>query len=408
MRTVFLSYAFPPLQYPRAIQVARLATHLEGRRIEVYFGDEGAPGDLSPLAGMDPSRVAEHGVPVRSRPGSELRRRVLRGRPYLPDGQRAWARRAARTILAEQQLDEPDDVLVTFGQPMSDHLAGRWLKRRTGVRWIAHFSDPWVDNPLRPLFGPERWVNRRLETQVMQDADLLVFTSQQTIDLVLRGNRAPFRQKARVLPHAFDPALYGDAPVARGGRIVVRYLGGFYGRRTPAPLIAALEILARTDAGLLEDVVVEFIGSMPARIAAAVRGSALPDGLVRILPRVDYRASLEAMSEADVLLIIDAPADESVFLPSKLIDYVGARRPLLGITPPGAAADLLERLGAPVVHPEDTGGAADALRALLLAARSERQTGPFGAPEVVAAYEASTVARAFEQMIQGLRGSAAS
>ena len=46
-----------------------------------------------------------------------------------------------------------------------------------------------------------------------------------------------------------------------------------------------------------------------------------------------------------MLLVIDAPADESLFLPSKLIDYLPARKPILGLTPArGASADLIRAL----------------------------------------------------------------
>lgn len=403
MTTIFLSYAFPPLQYPRAIQVARLAAHLPGRRIEVYGADEGTPGDPTPLAGMEPGKVAVHRLPSPVRP-SPLRyvRGALRGRPFLPDPHRRWAMRAARHIAASHGLRSPGDVVVTFGQPMSDHLAGAWLKRRTGVRWIAHFSDPWVDNPLRRLRGPERWINRHLEAKVFRHADLLVFTSAQTVDLVFRGAHAPLGDKARVLPHAFDPSQYPEIDEPRGERLVLRYVGGFYGRRTPEPLLAALRVIVARSPAALEGVTVELIGSMPARMATAVRSADLPDGLVRILPRVDYRTSLAAMRSADVLLVIDAPAETSVFLPSKLVDYAGARRPMLGLTPEGAAADLLRRLGAPVVDPSHPVDAADALERLILEARNDRcMDRTAGYSEVLADYEASTVASAFAAMLEG-------
>jgi hypothetical protein len=67
----------------------------------------------------------------------------------------------------------------------------------------------------------------------------------------------------------------------------------------------------------------------------------LPPGLVRFLPSVPYCASLALMRQADLLLHIDAPAGESVFLASKLIDYLGARRPILAVTPRGTAARLV-------------------------------------------------------------------
>jgi hypothetical protein len=72
-------------------------------------------------------------------------------------------------------------------------------------------------------------------------------------------------------------------------------------------------------------------------------------------------------AQADVLLVIDAPSESpSVFLPSKLIDYLPLRKPILGLTPPsGASARLLRRLGCSVVAPDDVAGIASALRDLV-------------------------------------------
>ena len=91
----------------------------------------------------------------------------------------------------------------------------------------------------------------------------------------------------------------------------------------------------------------------------------LPDGLWQPYAPVDYRASLRLMPQADALLLIDAALSESPFFPSKLADYLGAGRPILGLTPDGTAADLLRAYGAPVAHPDDQGAVIDCLCALL-------------------------------------------
>ncbi len=76
-----------------------------------------------------------------------------------------------------------------------------------------------------------------------------------------------------------------------------------------------------------------------------------------------------------MLLVIDAPADDSLFLPSKLIDYLPLRRPILGLTPlRGASADLIRRLGYPVVAPDDEAAIAGQIEALL----DLKQTGRLG------------------------------
>ncbi len=43
----------------------------------------------------------------------------------------------------------------------------------------------------------------------------------------------------------------------------------------------------------------------------------------------------------------------SPFLPSKLIDYIGANKPIFGITSPGTAQKLIEEMGFLVAHPND-------------------------------------------------------
>jgi hypothetical protein len=91
------------------------------------------------------------------------------------------------------------------------------------------------------------------------------------------------------------------------------------------------------------------------------------DGIVRFLDRVSPADAAAIAADADVLLVIDAPSDgPSVFLPSKLIDYLPFRKPILGVTPPiGASASLLRRLGCCVASPADAGEIADALATLI-------------------------------------------
>jgi hypothetical protein len=58
------------------------------------------------------------------------------------------------------------------------------------------------------------------------------------------------------------------------------------------------------------------------------------------------------MVASDALLVVDAPGAHSLFLPSKVVDYLGARRPIFGITPEGPTARILTAFGQPVVTPE--------------------------------------------------------
>jgi glycosyltransferase involved in cell wall biosynthesis len=292
-------------------------------------------------------------------------------------------------------------VLVTFGQPMMDHLAGLTIKRRTGVRWIAHFSDPWADNPFDPRAGD--WLES--EAAVLESADLAIFTSQETVDLVYAKHPRAWRARARVLPHAYDASLYPEA-AGENDYITVRYLGNLFAGRGPEPLFKALSILNKRSPEILTRVRFEFIGETPSSGATNPLLSQLPPQCVKFLPRVGYLQSLSLAKSADLLLNIDAPATTSVFLPSKLIDYVGAERPIFGISPPGTAATLINSLGGWVADPTQPEQIASKLSAAL-AYVAQRQIEPQYNAAIRSTYEVSVVSASFERMIAQLKNSSA-
>lgn len=380
MTVVALSYAYPPLRYPRAIQVARLVAHLD-EDVHVVCADEpGAPHDPSlERAYADAAPVTRVAWTRGARLAQRVRDKVLEDRVLVPDRFRPWQRGA---VAAARPLIGPDDVLVTFGQPMSDHLAGLRLLRSVGVPWIAHFSDPWVDSALRHAGRATRTLNERLERAVIERADAVVFTSDATVELVMRKYPDALRQRVHVVPHAFDPALYPEAEPEPG---LLRYVGNFYGNRGPKPLFDALR--------RLDGVRVEIVGSSEQPIEDAPPG-------VSVRGAVDYLDSLALMRSSAALLVLDAPGARSVFLPSKLVDYLGAGRPIVALTPPGAAADLAERAGGRVADPSDPAAAAEAIAATL----ADRAPRPVP-EELRREYEAPAVAERMAAVIGAARAS---
>jgi glycosyltransferase involved in cell wall biosynthesis len=397
VKTLLLSYSFPPQRFPRAIQVAHLARH-SSLPLEVVAVDDEEPGDPGLAATLPPS------LPVRRIPWAgravlerSLRDRTLKDRAYMPDPFAPWARAIARELTSERALGI-DDVLVTFGQPMSDHLAGLRIARSSRARWIAHFSDPWVDSPFRRTSKLVARVSARQEAAVIKAADGLVFPSRETLDLVMRKYAPAARGKATVLPHAFDAGLYPATPDEAGEKLIVRYVGNFYGDRGPEPLFRGL---GKLDAETLNSIRVELIGTFENDPLSVPGAAALPAGLVTVRPALMYLEALAAMKSADLLLIIDAPGPQSVFLPSKLVEYLGARRPIVGITPQGAAASLISAAGGPCAIPADPDATAEALRAGIALARANRGT-EWGDPTMIDAYRAENVAAAFDEIVRSV------
>lgn len=359
MTAVALSYCFPPGSFAQSPQVARFVAALDADVVVVAGDDESRDETL--LRTIEPHvRVERLGWSRVSTVRRLSRRVTIRGWGARPDAYRPWVDVASRRV--SRLLDHGGDLLATFGQPMSDHLAGFTASAAKGVPWLAHFSDPWLDNPYHSLGGSRRWQTKR-HRWTTDRAAALVVTSEETAALITARHPSASGY-IHVVPHSFDERLYPAFRPADGA-LVVRHVGRFYGPRSPVPLLAGLRLLLdrREDLG---DVRFELIGP---RWSGPID---LPQGLVSQGPIVSYLESLAMMRAADALLVIDAPSGSSPFLPSKLVDYIGAGRPVLGLTPPGAAAGAIAGIGGAVADPADVDACADALLAMLSMAGSCR------------------------------------
>jgi hypothetical protein len=118
------------------------------------------------------------------------------------------------------------------------------------------------------------------------------------------------------------------APPETGGPLRIVFTGHIYvGFRDPSPLFEALRSLKLTP----DDVIVEFIGSSNKAVRDLADGFGL-DTLIRTEKTIPYRAALERQLRADVLLHMQwCDPKEYGTIAGKIFDYLGARRPILGI-----------------------------------------------------------------------------
>lgn len=357
MKVLSICYMLPPAMYPQAIQIGRLLYHSQLHHY-VITADLGHEPRKLGVYNDFVSRMAQvHYYQEERQLPSLLHKILYYFAPFYgacPDNFKGWVNKVFKAYSArlEQQKVPLPECLVSFGVPMSDHLLAMKLKEKHGIPWIAHFSDPWSDNPFKKHHIISKFVNRKLEERVVRVADEVIFTSEETKKLVM--SKYPDLSKGTVLGHSYDDALYPKkSPSRSDGTTVIKHIGSLYGYRSPKPLFKALRSLYLKEPELLENVCFEFIGYVAPRMKSNSDLKALPEGLVHFTGGVDYSQSLQEMSSSDALLIIDAPAKESVFLPSKLIDYVGARRPILAITPKGTSQKLVNKMGFCAVDPED-------------------------------------------------------
>ena len=361
MRILAIVYCLPPLLVPAAMCYLKLLLGLREKGVDVEAVAIRPETFVAPLDGLEdptltrllPQDMRVHWVrSPESHPVVKFLKRsdaVYRSlyRVFEPR-KREWTF-AARRVISGIDLSR-FDVVLTCSQPHANHLLGFQIQRRTGLPWVAYFSDPWTGNPYARETSPQIVKHhRQLEERVLTAADLVLFTSPEMERQALHKFEGILRNKTGVLPHGYVPDWYGlvEPTPPPPGPLRILHTGHFYGPRSPAPLLRALSRLAdRHD--LKRRALFSFYGSFPPQEQAWVREAGL-ERCIRIHEPIPYLESLSLMKGSDALLLVDAPlrdARESVFLPSKLVDYLGAGKPLLAITPSeGASARVVKEVG---------------------------------------------------------------
>lgn len=401
-----ISWEMPPLSGPRAVQVTRTLkalVPLGWRSRVVCFGPRS--NRYNQDYRVSPETMTGGAVTRIAVPSPEewiFFRALWRIWPaikQLPDEKRVWVGRAvaaARRTLS----DSPADLIISFAAPWSDHLVALRLHAENHVPWVAHFSDPWVDSAYAKGAS---WPRRRsvaMERDVIAHASRVVFVNQQTADRVMSKYPREWRLKARVVPQGYELDDI-PAPVTLAGPLRMVYTGRFYdGVRTPDALLRAIAAIQQRSP-LQAKLAVDIVGGAmePYARRAAELGI---DRIVRFVGRRSPADALAAASTADVLLSIDAPSDgPSMYLPSKLVDYLPLRKPILALTPDdGASADLVRRLGYPVVGPSDIAGiAAEIERLMTLKSRGALAPSP-AHDEVSRDYDIRATTRALHDVME--------
>lgn len=276
-------------------------------------------------------------------------RRFLLSLVWVPDDRQGFIPAALWRALP--LMRRAVDLVYTTAPPFSDHLVGLVLKRVTGVRWVAEFRDPWVENRNRSASVRSRPVdalNRWLERQCVRHADQLVAVSEGTAGL-LRG-KLPSGETDRVLLalNGIDNLLPAGSATGRGGGpFRMMHLGNCYGGRDPRLFLRALAGIAGRRGLTARDVRIDFVGHCRVFHGESLEELAQDLGIGELVHFTDWIPISEARArarEAD-LFLLPLPHHRGI-IPNKLFDYLGFRKPILALVhPEGEAARMLERLG---------------------------------------------------------------
>lgn len=269
--------------------------------------------------------------------------KYVRANFFIPDARKFWIRPSVN-YLTSYLKDHPVDAIITTGPPHSVHLIGLALKRRTQLKWLADFRDPWTEIDYfhhLPLTKRSLKKHKLLEKQVVQLADSVLVVGKSMADSFKKYN-----QNTYVITNGFDN--YEHSEVTKlDARFSLVHIGMLNSDRNHTILWQALAELCAEYPQFARDLELKFIGKLTNEVRQSVSRYKL-EGQTTFIDYVAHHEAIAYQQSAQVLLLLvnKVPSAKGI-ITGKIFEYLQARRPILAIAPKnGDLAEILNETGA--------------------------------------------------------------
>ncbi len=280
------------------------------------------------------------------------------------------------------------NLIFSTGGSWSAHLAGLWLKKRTGLPWIAEIHDPLVirkdpnDQGFNKPKNRDAQFRQYLEKQICKYADLVWWFTDGALHYAkVRNVNLNASDDARgivVIPGAEPPVNKSNASLhAYGNKLNLCHFGSLAKDRSLSTILLAVFALIKKYPEAREAIQIHAYGAPLDELSKqAIESFACQDlFLAHGRLEMDHKTSksgrervIEKMQIADVLILLHGD-DEwcAEYIPSKYYEYLWTGRPIWAITHRNVQLDeMIQERGGYLSHSGDLEGINMALERIWL------------------------------------------
>ncbi len=258
-----------------------------------------------------------------------------------PDGMKYWYTPAMKET---SRIIENEDIygIISTSFPVTSHIIAHDLAAKYDLPWIADLRDLWNLNPYINHFFIRDYSERKLEKKTFANASVLTTTTEMARDRLqsLHPNK-----KIISVPSGYDPDDFKDLkPSKTDDQLRFMYAGSLYnGKRDPTILFSGIKQLI--DEGKIDSdkITLDFYGDR-GNLEELSSKFKITD-IVNVNGKIPHDQVLKEQMNSDVLLLISwMDEKEKMFIPGKVYEYMGCRKPVLSIGyREGSLKDMIEK-----------------------------------------------------------------
>ncbi|WBX72145.1 glycosyltransferase family 4 protein [Tenacibaculum retecalamus] len=264
----------------------------------------------------------------------------IRANYFIPDARKYWIKPSVKYL--EKYLSENKiDAIITTDPPHSLHLIGLHLKKKTNVKWIADFRDPWTDIDYfhqLPLTKKAIKKHHQLEQEVLKNADASL-----VVGKTMKANYETFSDNIHVVTNGYDSEENTNNETNLDLKFSITHIGLMNADRNPKMLWKALAELSEENSDFKNDLEIKLIGKLSDDVVTDLKKYDFKN-----VTRINYVPHKEVQqyqraSQVLLLAVNKVPSAKGI-ITGKIFEYLQAKRPILAIGPKdGDLAEILTK-----------------------------------------------------------------
>ena len=271
----------------------------------------------------------------------------IRGNFFIPDPKVFWVKPSVKYLQKFLETTKVDAIIST-GPPHSMHLIAQKLQKKTNIKWIADFRDPWSNLYYNSEFNQLSFAkkkNLKLETSVLKNADCVI-----TVSNSLKKEFLKTARKVEVITNGFDDEVLTKNIIRLDKFFTISYIGLLPKQSNPKLLFKVLQELCLENVDFKNDLKLNFIGDISDDVKTDINNHNLFKN-TNFVGYVSHREAIEYQKKAQVLLLLIPNVENSEgILTGKLFEYLTAKRPILAIgSQEGDLSEILKNTKAGVL-----------------------------------------------------------